>query len=96
MKTINWKIANAAFWLEIILAYLLPFKVTDNFQYQAGFPIPFLSVYAAEPGVSPFMSMHLNPLGLLFNGVILYWLITAGIRVWQKVKGFPPAPKHFP
>lgn len=71
----NWKILNLAFWIEIILSYLLPFKITNNSQYQVGFPMPFISVNAAGFRISPFMSMHVNPLGLLFNGIIIYLVI---------------------
>ena len=74
-EKINWKILNLAFWIEIILSYLLPFKITDNFRYQVGIPIPFISVYATRFSISPFMSMHVNLLGLIFNGIIFYLLI---------------------
>lgn len=50
MKTINWKLLNLSFWLEIGLSYVLPFKTTDNFQYEIGFPIPFLSIYDTAIG----------------------------------------------
>ena len=87
-KKMNWKILNLAFWIEIILSYLLPFKVTDNFQYQVGFPIPFISVYAAEFRISPFMSMHFNPIGLLFNGIIVYLLIILCTKGYQKITSY--------
>lgn len=86
MKKINWKILNLAFWIEVVLSYLLPFKVSENFQYQVGFPIPFISVYATEFGINPLMSMHLNPLGLLFNGIIVYLIISACIKAYQKFR----------
>lgn len=84
MKKINWKILNAAFWIEIILSYLLPFRIKDNSRYQVGFPVAFISVNAAGFGINPFMSMHLNPLGLLFNGIIIYWIILFCIKAYQK------------
>lgn len=86
MKKINWKIFNLAFWIEVILSYVLPFKVIDNFQYKVGFPIPFISVYDTAIGVNPLMSMHLNPIGLLFNGVIIYFIILFAIRAYYKIK----------
>ena len=63
MKKINWKIFNLALWLEVIISYVVPFKVIDNFEYEVGFPIPFISVYDTAIGVSPLMSMYLNPSG---------------------------------
>ena len=86
MKKINWKIVNIAFWIEIVLSYVLPFKVVDGFRYMVGFPIPFISVYNTAIGVNPLMSMHLNPLGLLFNGVIIYLVLLAVIQVYNKSK----------
>ena len=89
MKKINWKIVNFAFWLEIVLSYVLPFKIVDNFQYKAGFPIPFITVYNTELGVNPLMSMHLNPLGLLLNGLIIYLIISMCVKAYQKIKSTP-------
>jgi len=86
MKKINYRIMNLAFWIEIILSYLLPFRITDNFQYQVGFPISFISVKAAGFGINPFMSMHFNPLGLLFNGIIIYLMIIFCIKIYQKIR----------
>ncbi|MEA4988135.1 MAG: hypothetical protein VB095_08750 [Anaerovorax sp.] len=86
MKKINWKILNSAFWIEIILSYLLPFKVVDNFQYKIGCPITFISVYDTEIGANPLMSMHLNPLGLLLNGVIIYLIISVAVNAYHKFK----------
>ena len=75
MKKINWRILNIALWIEILLSYVLPFKVIDNFEYKVGFPIPFLSVYDTAMGVNPFISMNLNPFGFLLNGFIIYLII---------------------
>ncbi|MCI8295989.1 MAG: hypothetical protein HFG22_08925 [Lachnospiraceae bacterium] len=84
MKKINWRIVNLALWLEVILSYLLPFQVTDTFQYRAGFPMPFLSVHAGSPGISPFLSMHLDPVGLLLDVTILYLAISAGVKICKR------------
>ncbi|WP_324823096.1 hypothetical protein [Sinanaerobacter sp. ZZT-01] len=86
MKKINWKLINAAFWIEIILSYILPFKVVDDFQYMVGFPIPFLSVYDTKIGVNPLMSMALNPFGLLLNGVIIYLILSISVKKYCKFK----------
>ena len=85
MKKINWKILNWAFWIEIILSYVLPFKVVDDFQYKAGFPIPFITVYNRSVEVNPLMSMHLNPLSLVFNGLIIYFIILFTMRAYNKI-----------
>ena len=86
MKKINWKQFNFAMWIEIVLSYLLPFQVKDNFQYQVGFPAPYLSVYDTEIGISPLMSMHLNPLGFLFDVLIIYLVLSAGAKIGQKYR----------
>lgn len=88
-ENINWKLLNLAFWIEIILSYLFPFKITDSSQYQVGFPIPFIHINASGLSVSPFMSMHFNPLGLLFNGIIIYLMIIFSIKIYQKIKHSP-------
>lgn len=84
MGKINWKILNSALWIELILSYLIPFKVTDASNYQVGFPMPFITVYEAKPGINPFMSMHLNPIGLVFNGIVIYWFISVCMKAYQK------------
>ncbi|HBR08942.1 MAG TPA: hypothetical protein DD735_08635 [Clostridiales bacterium] len=86
MKKIDWKIFNFALWIEVVLSYILPFRIIDDFQYRVGFPIPFLSVYNAPIGVSPLTSMSLNFLEFLLNGVIIYLILLFAIRVYQKAK----------
>ncbi len=83
---INMKILNIALWIEIILAYILPFQVVDGTRHQVGFPIQFITVYNNELGVNAFMSMHVNPLGLVLNMAIIYFAILAFIKVYKKVK----------
>lgn len=86
MKNINWKILNLAFWIEIFLSYLLPFKIIDNFQYKVGFPIPFITIYNTAIRVNPLMSMQLNPLALLLNAMIIYLIISLPIKASYKFK----------
>lgn len=64
MKKVNFKLLNLAFWVELVLSYVLPFRVTDDFGYQVGFPFPFIAVYDTAIGVNPLVSMHLNPLSM--------------------------------
>lgn len=93
-KKINWKLLDSAFWLEVILSYFLPFRISGTSQYQIGFPLPFISVYTAEFRISPFLSMHVNPINLLLNGMILYLAILFFVKMYQKVRyqksNFPP------
>lgn len=92
MKKINWKIFNAALWVELVLCYVLPFRVIDDFEYKVGFPIPFLSVYhnaTGGIGVNPLMSMHVNPLGLLVNGILLYLILLFAQKAYRKLKPLP-------
>ena len=86
MEKMNWKVLNAAFWIELVLAYFMPFEVTDHFRYQVGFPIPFLSVYDGGFGINPFMSMHLNPIGLLADGMIIYLILCGCLKVYHKYR----------
>lgn len=86
MEKINWKILNAAFWIEIVLSYLLPFKVTDAFQYQVGFPIPFITLYDAKLNTNLFTSMHLNPISLLVDGIVIYVIISFCIKAYHNFK----------
>lgn len=79
----NWKIWNAALWIEIALSYFLPFKVSDSFQYQVGFPVSFITVWNTDFGKSPFTSMHMNPFAFLFNVCIFYVLVLACAKVFQ-------------
>ena len=86
MKFIDWKLLNTAFWVEIMMSYVLPFQVVNSMEYQIGYPMPFLSFYNTTVGISPLTSMSFNPLGFLFNGVILYLIILAVMRVYRKFK----------
>lgn len=86
MKNINWTTLNLAFWIELILCWFLPFQTTDHFQYRAGFPTPFLTVYAETPGISLFTSTHLNPLGLLFNVIFIHVIILGCIKAYRKIR----------
>lgn len=86
MEKINWKRLNLAFWIEIILLYILPFKVVNHFQYNIGWPIQFISVYDSKPLLNPLMSIGLNPIGLLLNGVIIYLGISVAVKAYNKLK----------
>lgn len=86
MKRINWNILHAALWIEIALSYLLPFKVTDDSQYQVGFPMPFISVCDRGFGKNPFMSMHVNPVGLMLDLVVIYFIILACIKAYPRIR----------
>lgn len=86
MKKINWNILNAALWIEIVLSYVLPFAVEHDFRYNVGFPITFLSVYDKTPGINPLTSMSFNPLAFLLNGIIIYLIITALMKLSRKWK----------
>ena len=86
MKKIKWKIFNVALWIEVLLSYVLPFKVIDNFEYKIGFPIPFISIYDIEIGINPFISMALNPLGFFLNGFIIYFIMMFIVKLRYKTK----------
>lgn len=86
MKRINWKVLNCAFWIEITLSYVLPFSVHGSSQYRVGFPIPFLTIHSGNIGVNPLMSMHLNPLSLLIDGIIIYFIIGLVVKIYGRLK----------
>ena len=86
MKKINWKMLNVALWIEMILSYVLPFKVVDNFQYKVGFPIPYISVYDTKIGINPLVSMQLDPLSLLLNVLIIYIVISVCLNTLNSFK----------
>ena len=86
MKKINWNILNIALWCEVLLAYLLPFNIVNDFEYQVGFPLSFLSVYDTKIGVNPFSSMHVNPIPFILNVFVIYFVILMVIKVYQKLK----------
>lgn len=89
MSKVNWKIVNAAFWIEIVLSYVIPFKVVENSQYRVGVPYSFITVYNNALGVNPLMSMHLNPVALLVNVAALYWVVSLTLKAYQKHKPVP-------
>lgn len=84
MKKVKWKIFNLALWTEIILAYFLPFKISDSNQYKVGFPASFISVQGGNPGMNPFMSMQFNPLAFLINAIIIYFIMVLIMQVYDK------------
>lgn len=86
MKKVNWKIFNIAMWVEVVLSYVLPFKVIDNFEFKVGFPISFISVYDTAINHNPMMSMNLNPVAFLVNGVIIYCIILGIKKSYEKFK----------
>lgn len=86
MKRINWKVLNCALWIEVVLSYVLPFSVHSASQYKVGFPIPYLTIYIGNIRINPLMSMHLNPLPLLIDGIIIYLIIGLGVKTYNKRK----------
>ncbi len=86
MKKINWNMLNIAIWCEVLLSYVLPFNVVNEFQYKVGFPFHFLSVYDNKIGVSPFASMAVNPLPFAVNVFILYFVIILVLKLYAKLK----------
>ncbi|ONI44676.1 hypothetical protein AN641_06180 [Candidatus Epulonipiscioides gigas] len=86
MKKINWKILNLVLWGQVIISFFLPFKNIDNFEYQIGAPIPYLSIYAAELGIAPINSIYINPFSFILNGLIAYYLIILLIKLCKETK----------
>lgn len=91
IRKINWKILNFSFYFEIVISYFLPFKITDEYKYQVGFPFSFLTVYDKSIiRVSPFLSMDLNGLGFAADLIIIYFamiLVHNLCKNWNKWHG---------
>ena len=86
MKKINWNLFHSALWIEIVLSYFFFFFLTNDFQYQAGFPMSFLSVFDTKWGRSLFFSMLLNPLVLLLDVFVIYLILLGCVNVYQKLR----------
>lgn len=85
IKRINWKALNFSVYFEILVSYFLPFKITDEYKYQVGFPFPFLTIYN-KPIIhaNPFLSMHLNEFSLAINLVIIYFATILLLNLYKK------------
>lgn len=85
-KFFNLKILNLALWIEVILAYVLPFKVIDNYQYKVGIPFSFITAYEKPLEVNPLMSMYLNPAIFLVNSLIIYAVLILIMLAYSRFK----------
>lgn len=81
-RKINWKIVNLAFWVELLLAYLMPLA-RENAAGQAGFPLPFLTVYENHLGPNLFSSVHVSAGALLADVIALYFLLLGGQALYK-------------
>ena len=87
MKKISWKVLNFAVYYELLLSYFLPFKIVNKYEYQVGFPFPFLTVYdKAIIHINPYQSMLLNGWILLLNLVIIYFVTVLIIKLYKKIR----------
>lgn len=77
-RKINWKIANLAFWAELLITYLMPLAREDA-SGQAGFPFPFLTVYEKHLSVNLFSSVQVS-IGALLGDVIALYFLFLGCR----------------
>ena len=81
-KRVNWRVLNFAVYFEILMSYFLPFKVVDEFQYQVGFPCPFLTIYEKPIiHVNPYLSMGLNIVNLAADIVIIYFVMLLFLKL---------------
>ena len=86
-KKVSFNLFYVAFFIEVVLAYVLPFRITDGVKAVVGFPIPFITIHnAKELGFNPMMSMQLNPLSLLINVLIIYIVIYFIKTAYKKYK----------
>lgn len=65
-----------ASFLTFLITYIIPANSTDAYVSNYGFPIEFLSIPANISSRSLIQSTNLNPLGLILNIAICYFLIT--------------------
>ena len=75
LRSLNGTILSLAFFLEILLSYIMPFSDKGN---QLGIGFPYTYLYIQKQGdlnTSPFFSTALNPLRLILNLFFLYLLL---------------------
>ncbi len=86
IKQINWKVLNFSVYFEILISYFMPFKV-DEYEYQVGFPLPFLTVYD-KPIIHAnlFSTIHINGFRLAINLLIVYFVTILLLKRYNKVK----------
>ncbi len=82
-KEFDWKLFKVCLWIEILLAYVLPFNIINELQVEIGFPISFITIGSIS--FNPMMSMSLNPLDFVFNGFIIYFILSLIKKLYQKI-----------
>lgn len=84
MKKLNLKILNWSAWILLFLTYILPYRYTDGFETSFGYPIPFVSIYDIPIDSTPFMSMSVNALAIIFDVLIVYLVISMVMKLWNR------------
>lgn len=82
---INLRILNAAAWITLGAAYVLPFG-DSGFSKTAGFPFAFLSVYE-NTADSLFDSFHVGIGALVLDIAAVYALLVCVLKISYKIKG---------
>jgi hypothetical protein len=75
---------NLSAWITLFLTYILPYRYTDGFETSFGYPIPFVSVYDIPIDKTPFMSMSVNALAIIFDVLIVYLVIWIVMKLWNR------------
>ncbi len=85
-RQINWKALNFSVYFEILISYFMPFKV-DEYEYQVGFPFPFLTIYD-KPIIHAnlFSTMLIDEFRLAINLLIVYFATILLLKLYKKVK----------
>lgn len=85
LKKVDWELFKVCLGIEILLAYIFPFNIINDFRVGIGFPISFITIYNAKLSVNPMMSMTLNPLAFILNGFIIYFMMLLMKKLYQKI-----------
>ena len=86
-KKFSLKLFYIAFFIEMIFAYVMPFRMMDGGQAGVGFPLSFITIHDTKQlGFNPMMSMHLNPLMLLVDTIIIMAIIYGVKKLYKKYR----------
>lgn len=84
MNKLNLRRLNWSAWITLFLTYILPYRYTDGFETSFGYPIPFVSIYDIPIDRTPFMSMSVNALAIIFDVLIVYLVISIVMKLWNR------------
>lgn len=79
IKRIDLRLLNLSAWITLLLAYVMPLKHVEGFEFQAGFPFHFMSIYKDRLENNIFKSININ-LGDLIIDIALIYIVLLLIK----------------